>query len=70
MTNATYQVEQLYDKYGSRLYGIALEISPDREVAEEIMTRTFQKLLRKEILLGKQASVCVALIRLLIQTAH
>lgn len=61
---------EVYDNFSPMLYGIALQISPSQQVAEQILIKTFVKLSGESILQQEHASLCLSLIKLLIQTAH
>lgn len=52
------------------LYSIALEISPTPKVAEEVLISTFLKIDEQKSALQNHPSLCVSLIKLVIQTAH
>ena len=62
--------ERLYDTYSPLLMHIALEIAPSKEEAEEILFITFTK--ASQLKLNEQSNSlhCIALLKLLIQTAH
>lgn len=68
MKNAS-TFEILYHTYSKMLYGIALEISSDQKEAEEILINTFQKAYKQKITRQNYPSVCITLIRLIIQSA-
>jgi hypothetical protein len=57
-----------YDKYSSMLYQIAMQISPNETVAEQIFVSTFRKAYVQNIF--KLSSPCIILIRTLISAAH
>jgi len=69
MKNAS-SFEILYNTYSSMLYAIALEISPDPKEAEEILIHSFQRAYKQNIFQQNSPSVCVALIKLIVQTAQ
>lgn len=62
--------EKIYDTYAAMLYGIALKISPGKKEAEEILIRTFRKIQQQKLLQQKHPSLCIALVKLTIQTAY
>lgn len=62
--------EQIYDTYSSMLYGVALEISPDKNKAEDILFRTFIKINEQKSEIQQRSSMCLALMKLLIETAN
>ena len=62
--------ENIYDKYSKMLYSIAEEISPSQKAAEEIQITTFKKVHKQNLIQQIYPSICVTLIKLLIQTAH
>ena len=51
-------------------YGIALEISATEKQAEQIMIETFKKAHEQNVPVHKNPSLCIAIIKLLIQIAH
>ncbi len=63
-------IAALYDTYSPMLYGIALDISSGARQAEDILIRTFAKAGSPDRALDHPASACIALIRLLIESAH
>ncbi len=67
VTNA---FQRLYDMYSAMLYGIALEISPSQKEADLILFETFMKAHKQDLFNQEGSSVCVTLIKLVIQTAH
>ena len=69
-TKSNPEPDALFEKYNSRIYGIALQIAPSEKEAEEILIRTF--VLAQQLAIGEQSSPSpfVALVRLLIQTGQ
>ncbi len=67
---ATISFENFYDKYCDMLYGIAVEISPNKEIAEEIHIGTFCKSHEREIHLQEGPSHHMDLMRLAIGVAR
>ena len=61
---------QLYDKYSTMLYSIAVEISPTEKQAEEILIITFKKAHKLNLVAQTYPSLCITLIKIIIQTAH
>lgn len=68
--NSTHSFKILFDTYSPMLYGIATEISMDSTEADNLLTAVFDKVYKLKIHLHEHTSTCVALIQLLIQTAH
>ena len=66
----TNTIESLYNKYSKMVYGIALEISPSHKEAEFILIKTFKKVHQQNIINQVSSSICVTLIKFVIQTAH
>ena len=66
----TKSIEKLYDTYSVMLYGIALEISPSQRVADRILIETFKRAYKKNVINQEKSSICVTLIKLIIETAH
>ncbi len=62
--------ENIYDKYSSMLFGIATELSDTTNQAEEILIITFKKFNSGGYINQSSPSVCITLIKLLIQTLH
>lgn len=62
--------EKIYDSYSPLVYGIALEISPTTEIAEQILFRTFQEVFNQNLIEQKHPSLCVTLIKLVFHIAH
>ena len=67
---AVISIESVYDSYSAMLYGIALEISPSLKVAEDILIKTFEKVHQLNIIKHVSSSICVTLIKLILQTAQ
>lgn len=67
---ATNTIESLYDTYGVMLYNIAVEISHSPIEAEAILIKTFNKAHKHIIINQVGSSLCVTLIKLVIQSAH
>ena len=72
METSNTSVEKLYHTYGAKLYSIALEIAPNQAAAEQILIGTFVKIHRQQaaLLNGHSPPVYIALIKLILQTAH
>ncbi len=66
----TNTIESLYDTYSVMLYGIVLEICPSTKEAETVLIKTFKKVHKQNIINQASSSICVTLIKLVIQTAH
>ncbi len=64
------QFETLYKTYSAMVYSIAVEISPTKRQAKEILISTFQKAYKQNIEEQKYPSTCITLFKLLIQSAH
>ncbi len=62
--------ENIYDKYSSLLFGIAIDNSASTNQAEEILIITFKKFNSGGYINQTSPSVCITLIKLLIQTLH
>lgn len=62
--------ENLYDTYSTMLYSIALEISPTKRHAEQILSDTFKEAHKQNLASQKNPAQCIALIKLIIQTAR
>lgn len=63
--------ENIYDKYCSMLYGIALQICYSNEnEAEELLTSTFKKVKEQDINQEKYPAYCIILIRIILKTAQ
>ena len=58
MNNPLPILENLYNTYNFMLYGIALEISPFYQKAEEILIRTFHKIHEQNLLAIRPALCC------------
>ncbi len=67
---ATISFENFYDKYCDMIYGIALEISPNKKIAEEILMSTFCKSHKLEIYLKDDPSHRMDLMQLAINVAR
>ncbi len=63
-------LENIYDFYSRMLFNIAVEISATEQEAEEILLATFKKIHEQNIVQQIPPSLCLKLIKLLIQTAH
>ena len=61
--------ENVYDTYSPMLYGIALGISATKKEAGEILIHTFKEMYQQDLIKHKHPSLCIALIKLIIQTA-
>lgn len=61
--------ENIYDKYSTIVYGIAVEISQTKKEAEEIVMNTFIKFHEQNLSEQVHPSPCITLIRLMMQTA-
>jgi hypothetical protein len=61
--------ENIYDKHSAMLFGIALELSSTEIEAEEILIKTCKKIHEYNLMLETNSSLCVTLIKLVIQTA-
>lgn len=70
MQRVNYKLESLYDTYIPMLYDIALQISPTKKVAEQIIISTFTKAHKQNIEQQIYPSPCITLLKLLVQTAH
>jgi len=63
--------ENIYDKYASMLYGIALQIcDSNKKAAAELLTGTLKKIHEQNIAPEKYPAYCITLIRLIIKTAQ
>ena len=69
-TQSEIKFENIYDKYSPIVYGIALEISPTTEIAEQILFRIFQEVYTQNLFEQNHPSLCVTLIKLVFQIAH
>lgn len=69
-TQSEIKFENIYDTYSPLVYGIALEISPTTEIAEQILFRTFQEVFDQNLIEQKHPSFCVTLIKLVFQITH
>lgn len=69
-THSEIKFENIYDTYSPVVYGIALEISPTTEIAEQILFRIFQEVYNQNLMEQKHPSLCVTLIKLIFQIAH
>lgn len=67
---ASISFENFYDKYCDVLYGIAVEISPNKKIAEEILMSTFCKSHKLETYLKDDPSHHIDLMRLAIDVAR
>ncbi len=63
-------LENIYDTYSKMLFGIAMQIAATEQDAEEILIITFKKIYKQNIIQQIYPSICITLIKLLIQTAH
>jgi len=63
-------LDNVYNRYSPMLYSIALEISPTQIEAEEILIVTFIKMHKQKLIVQHHASICLMLIKLLMQTAN
>lgn len=63
-------VENIYDQYAEMLYGIALQITPDEILAQQILIATFIKVHKQKITDQKHPALCISLIKLIIETAR
>jgi hypothetical protein len=70
MNQAKLTFDNIYESYKNMIYGIALEVSPSAQEAEEIMVSTFVKVHRDNIPAENHPSICISLIKTVIQTAH
>jgi hypothetical protein len=61
--------EKIYDKYAAMLYGIALEICPTEECAEQVFIKTFNSIYVQNKTRKNSPSFYVELIKLIIETA-
>ncbi len=61
-------IESLYDQHSPVLYGVALQISPTQDEAEEILIRTFLKIDRQAMFGNDHPADCANLIKLVVQT--
>lgn len=68
MRNEINPILALYDSHGPMLYGVALQISPTQDEAEEILIRTFVKIERQAMFRNQHPSDCANLIKLVVQT--
>ncbi len=62
--------EIFYDTYSSMAYDMALQISPNQDVAEQILLASFQKAKHQNIITRSHPSPCISLIKIIIDTAH
>lgn len=62
--------EKIYDNYCGLIYGIALKISPNQNQAEEILIKTFIQAELQNIDEQESTTIYLALIKIIIQTAH
>ncbi len=68
MSNSNF--ENIYDKYCSMLYGLALQIcSSNTDAADEILISTFKKIYQQDISQEKYPAYCITLVQLVIKTA-
>ena len=70
MQSAQETLEILYDSYSPVLYGIALQITLNPTQAKQILITTFTKARQQNLNELKYSSPCIALIKLLIESAH
>ncbi len=70
MYNSFTALENLYDRYNAQLFGIALQVSPDKESAEEILILAFQKVYGLELSPLDHASIFTTMTRMIIQIAQ
>ena len=68
--SAAPKFETLYTTYSAMVYSIAIEISPTKRQAKEILISTFQKAYKQNIVEQKYPSNCISVFNLLIQSAH
>jgi hypothetical protein len=61
--------ENIYDKYAPTLYGIALEICPDKESAEKVFISTFKNIYEQNKTGKNSPSYFVELIKLILSIA-
>ena len=65
------KLEKIYDSYSPILFGIALDMASTREIAEDILANTFQRISKYQLTQqNNSTSFCITLIKLLILTAH
>ena len=62
-------IENIYDQYSAMVFGILLQICPDREAAEKVLVSTFQKFYSQHKTLQNSPCIFVALIKYAIETA-
>jgi len=55
--------ESLYDKYSSAMFGIILNLTDDKTLAEEIFIAAFLQLKEKQILANVKYALCPTLLR-------
>jgi hypothetical protein len=53
----------LYDKYGSAMYGLIFGLTEDKPLAEEIFTKAFLELKQKQILSKIKFALCAIILR-------
>lgn len=70
MYNSLSSLEGLYNRYSALLFGIALQVSPDKESAEEILVLAFQKIYKLELSPLDHASIFITMTRMIIQLAQ
>lgn len=63
-------IENIYDTYSPMLYCIALELTTKKKDAEQILISTFQKIHHQNFIQKKHVSLCIALIKLTVETAR
>ena len=62
--------ENIYDTYSAMLYGISLSISTTEKEAKVMLINTFIKVRQLNLTEQNYPSICITLIKLLIQTAQ
>ncbi|MES1224659.1 MAG: hypothetical protein ABUT20_54710 [Bacteroidota bacterium] len=70
MHTSVLSFEKFYDTYSPMLYGIALQLSPSQQKAEDLLIKTFEIIHEKKIAEQDETCSCIQLIKLIIQTAQ
>lgn len=55
-------LELIYDKYASKIYGVVLDIVPDRTIADEILMEIFLRLKDSALYLSTRETLWIALL--------
>jgi hypothetical protein len=62
--------ENIYEKYSPMLYGIALQIIPSKNKAEDLLILTFKKIVNQDVIQKPYPAYCIILMRLILKTAQ